>query len=192
MGRAIRPADPRTRGALKLVPTALPGAWLIEPEPLADERGFFARTFCAEEFRAHGLDPAVAQCSVSYNRQRGTLRGMHYQASPHGEAKLVRCTRGAIFDVIVDLRPDSPSRRRWFAAELTEDNRRMLYAPEGFAHGFLTLAAGSEVLYQISAAYRPEFQRGFRWDDPAVAIAWPEAPSLVSARDRSLPGVEAA
>lgn len=176
---------------MKLVPTSLPGAWLVEPEPLSDERGFFARTFCADEFRRHGLNPAVAQCSISFNIERGTLRGMHYQAAPHEEAKLVRCTKGEIFDVIVDLRPASPSRLRWFGVELTADNRRMLYVPEGFAHGFLTLSEGTEVLYQISVAYDPASQRGFHWQDPAVAIAWPEAPRVVSPRDQSLPRLQA-
>jgi dTDP-4-dehydrorhamnose 3,5-epimerase len=172
---------------LKLLPTALSGAWLVEPEPLSDERGFFARTFCADEFRRHGLNPAIAQCSISFNRERGTLRGMHYQAAPHEEAKLVRCTQGAIFDAIVDLRPGSATRHRWFGVELTAANRRMLYVPEGFAHGFLTLEPETEVLYQISVAYRPESQRGFHWQDPAVAIAWPQAPRVVSPRDQSLP-----
>lgn len=172
---------------MRLAPTALSGAWLIEPEPLSDERGFFARTFCAEEFRKHGLNSAIAQCSISFNVQGGTLRGMHYQAAPHEEAKLVRCTRGEIFDVIVDLRPASPTLHRWYGIELTADNRRMLYVPEGFAHGFLTLGPETEVLYQISTPYRPESQRGFHWNDPRVAIAWPQAPRVVSQRDQSLP-----
>ncbi len=167
---------------------ALRGAFLIEPERLEDERGFFARTFCAEEFAARGLRGAVAQCSVSYNRRRGTLRGLHYQAPPHEEAKLVRCTRGAAYDVIVDIRPDSATFRQWAAIELSAENRRMLYIPEGFAHGFQTLVDETEMLYQISTAYVPEATRGIRWDDPSLAIEWPPtAARVISPRDLALP-----
>jgi dTDP-4-dehydrorhamnose 3,5-epimerase len=170
---------------VKFSPTPLAGAWIVDPMPIEDERGFFARSFCQEEFRAHGLDPAVAQCNVSFNRRRGTLRGLHFQAPPHEEAKLVRCTRGTIWDVIVDIRADSPTRHRWFALELNEENRRALYVPRGFAHGFQTLADDSEVLYQMSEFYHPESARGLRWDDPVLAIKWPIAHPVISERDRS-------
>jgi dTDP-4-dehydrorhamnose 3,5-epimerase len=172
---------------MRFVATPLAGAFAIELEELGDERGFFARSFCREEFRARGLDPAVAQCNVSFNRRRGTLRGLHYQAEPHAEAKLVRCTRGAIWDVIVDLRPGSPTARRWFAAELTAENRRALYVPAGLAHGFQTLADDSEVLYQMSEPYYADLARGVRWDDAALAIPWPVKDVIVSERDRALP-----
>lgn len=167
---------------------ALKGAFLIEPERLEDERGFFARTFCVAEFAAHGLIPTVAQCNVSYNRRRGTLRGLHYQAPPHAEAKLVRCTAGAAFDVIVDLRAGSPTRGRWLGVELSAQNRRMLYIPEGFAHGFQTVADDTELFYQISKAHVPQGERGIRWDDPGLAIEWPApADRIISHRDLSLP-----
>jgi dTDP-4-dehydrorhamnose 3,5-epimerase len=172
---------------LKFTETPLAGAFVVELEPIADERGMFARSFCQQEFRARGLDPAVAQCNVSYNAKRGTLRGLHYQAAPHEEAKLVRCTRGAIWDVIVDLRAGSATRLRWHAVELTQDNRRALYVPKGFAHGFQTLADGAEVLYQMSEFYHPDCSRGIRWDDPAIGIRWPLADPVVSERDRGLP-----
>jgi dTDP-4-dehydrorhamnose 3,5-epimerase len=158
---------------MKFVETSLKGAFIIEIEPITDERGFFARTFCREEFERHGLNPCVAQCNVSFNRKKGTLRGMHYQQKPHEEAKLIRCARGRIYDVIVDLRRGSPTLRRWTAAELSADNGKMVYAPEGFAHGFLTLEDDSEVVYQMSEFYHPESARGVRWDDPAIGIAWP-------------------
>jgi dTDP-4-dehydrorhamnose 3,5-epimerase len=172
---------------LKFLPTSLAGAFVVELEPIEDERGFFARSFCQNEFRSHGLDPAIAQCNVSLNRRRGTLRGLHYQAPPHEEAKLVRCTRGAICDVIVDLRHGSATRGQWFAVELSADNHRALYVPRGFAHGFQTLADDSEVLYQMSEFYRPGSERGIRWDDPAIGIQWPIADPVVSARDRAYP-----
>jgi dTDP-4-dehydrorhamnose 3,5-epimerase len=172
---------------MKFVATPLAGAFVVELEELADERGFFARSFCREEFERHGLVPTVAQCNVSYNARRGTLRGLHYQGEPHPEAKLVRCTRGAVWDVAVDLRPGSPTRYRWFALELSADNRRALYVPAGFAHGFQSLADASEVLYQMSESYRADLARGVRWDDPRLAISWPVAPAIVSERDRALP-----
>lgn len=173
-------------------PTDLPGVLVIEPERRADERGFFARTFGDDEFRAHGLDPRVVQCSVSVNRAAGTLRGMHYQAAPYAEARLVRCTMGAIFDVVVDLRRESPTHCRWVAAELTAENRRMLYVPEGCAHGFLTLADNTEIFYQMSAAYQPSAAAGVRWNDPTFGIEWPAAPTLMSERDAGYPDYEAA
>lgn len=172
---------------MKFTPTPLAGAFVVSAERLADERGHFARLYCRDEFARHGLDPSLAQCSVSWNRTTGTLRGMHYQAAPHAEAKLVRCTRGALFDVIVDLRPDSGTRGRWFGIELAAAGDDMLYVPEGFAHGFLTLAADTEVHYQISVPYHPPASRGFRWDDPEVGIAWPARPEVISPRDRELP-----
>ena len=167
--------------------TDIDGVWAIDAERLEDERGFFARTWDPEELAQRGLNPKLAQCSISYNRTRGTLRGMHYQAAPHEEAKLVRCTAGAIFDVALDLRPSSPSFGAWFGIELSAENRRALYVPEGCAHGFLTLEDGSEVQYQISHAYMPEAARGVRWDDPAFAISWPEAVVVINERDRSYP-----
>ena len=169
---------------------ALPGAWRIDLEPHEDERGFFARTFCEEEFAAHGLVTRYPQCNLSFNRDAGTLRGMHYQAAPHREAKLVRCVRGAIHDVIVDLRPESPTSRRWLAIELDAEERAALYVPAGFAHGFLTLREDSEVYYQMGASYVPEAQRGFRWDDPRVGIEWPSPPRTISERDLSWPALE--
>jgi dTDP-4-dehydrorhamnose 3,5-epimerase len=168
--------------------TALPGAWLVDLERHEDERGFFARTWCADELAAHGLEAKVAQWSISFNEARGTLRGMHWQEPPHAEVKVVRCVRGAVYDVIVDLRPESPTFRRWLAVELDEANRRSLYIPEGFAHGFQTLSDGAEVLYGISEPHAPGFARGFRWDDPAVGIEWPQAEErVISERDLSWP-----
>lgn len=172
---------------MKFVPTPLEGACVVELQQLDDERGFFARSFCRQEFEARGLNPDIAQCNVSFNRLRGTLRGLHYQAEPYSEAKLVRCTQGAIWDVIVDLRPESPSFRRWHAVELSAASRLALYVPEGFAHGFQTLADDSEVLYLMSQFYRPDAARGLRWDDPVLAINWPVADPQVSERDRGFP-----
>ncbi len=166
------------------VETALPGAVVIEMDRRDDERGFFARSWCQQEFKDRGLNPRLAQCNVSFNKKRGTLRGMHYQAKPYEEAKLVRCTRGAVYDVIIDLRADSQTYLRWEAVELNEDNRRMLYVPEGFAHGFQALEDCTEVFYQMSEAYQPEYARGVRWDDPAFRIHWPEGERIISARDR--------
>jgi len=158
---------------------------LIELEPLRDERGFFARSWCAREFVEQGLETRLVQCNISWNAWAGTLRGMHYQAAPHAEVRLVRCTRGAIYDAIVDLRQDSATYRRWYGVELTADNRRMLYVPEGFAHGFQTLSDDSEVFYQMSEFYHPESARGVRWDDPAFGIRWPRPPAKMSERDRA-------
>jgi dTDP-4-dehydrorhamnose 3,5-epimerase len=168
--------------------TLLTGAWVIRVEPVADDRGLFARTFDAEEWAERGLEPLVVQCSTSYNARAGTLRGLHYQEEPFGEAKLVRCTQGAIYDVVLDLRRDSPTFRGWFSAELTAENRTMLYVPVGLAHGFQTLVDASEVYYQISRRYSPQHARGVRWDDPAFGIDWPEAAErTISERDRSYP-----
>ena len=175
---------------MKFLPTALPGVLLVDIEAIEDERGFFARSFCREEFAAHGLTPDLVQCSVSWNRRKGTLRGMHFQAPPHEETKLVRCTSGAIFDVVVDLRADSAARHQWVGVELSAANRRAVYIPPGCAHGFQTLSDDSEVFYQMSEYYHAESARGVRFDDPAFGIAWPIANPIVSARDRGLPLVK--
>ncbi len=167
--------------------TRVPGAFVVEPEPAVDDRGFFARTWCRETFAAHGLAADLDQCSVSYNQRRHTLRGLHVQAAPHAEAKLVRCTQGRIFDVVVDLRPDSPACGRWDAAELDAQAHCALYVPPGCAHGFLTLEDDTVVFYQIAGVHMPEAARGVRWDDPDLAIAWPAAPAAISERDRALP-----
>lgn len=177
---------------MRFEPTALPGVVVVEPERLEDERGFFARTWCTREFERHGLNPRLVQCSISFNARRGTLRGLHYQVAPDQEAKLVRCTMGAIYDVVVDLRPDSPTFRRWVAVELSADNRRMVYVPEGCAHGFQCLQDGCEVFYQMSVFYAPASARGVRWDDPAFGVVWPIAPPIMSPRDRQYPDFGAA
>ena len=168
--------------------TKLAGALLVDIERREDERGFFARTWCADEFADHGLVNTFVQANVSWNAAKGTLRGMHFQHPPHAETKLVRCTRGAIYDVIVDLRGDSETFKQWLGVELTADNRRALFVPEGFAHGYQTLLPDSEVIYQVSAAYAPAAEGGVRWDDPAFAIQWPErGDALLSDKDRSWP-----
>lgn len=170
---------------MNFIPSEVPGAYIIEPERREDERGFFARTFCAEEFRARGLRPEFVQCGVAFNKRRGTIRGLHYQTAPHEEAKLVRCTRGSIYDVVVDLRPASATLHRWIAVELTASNGRMLYVPEGCAHGYQTLEDGTEVFYQMSACYRPESARRIRWDSPRFEIAWPIDNPMVSTADQN-------
>lgn len=172
---------------MKFSPLLIAGAWLVEQEPHADARGSFARSFCRREFAARGLNPEVAQCNVSRNRQRGTLRGMHLQRPPAAEAKLVRCTRGAIYDVVLDLRPGSPTYRRWQALELDARTGAALYIPEGCAHGFQSLEDESEVFYQMSAPHEPSLSHGVRYDDPAFGIAWPILPAIVSERDLSFP-----
>ncbi len=167
--------------------TALPGAWIIDMEPQEDERGFFARSWCQREFAARGLNPSLVQCNISFTKRKGTIRGMHFQAPPFEEAKLVRCTRGSLYDVMIDLRNDSGTYRRWIGVELTAGNGRMVFVPEGFAHGFQTLEDDTEVLYQMSQFFAPECARGVRWDDPAFDIRWPLPVALVSARDRGFP-----
>lgn len=167
--------------------TKIPGAFIIEPERREDDRGFFARTWCTREFEARGLNPRLVQCSISFNKKRGTLRGMHVQAPPHAEAKLVRCTMGAIHDVILDLRPHSPASKQYVAVVLSAENRTMIYLPEGVAHGFQTLEDRTEVFYQMSEFYAPGSERGVRWDDPAFGIPWPDADRTISERDRSYP-----
>lgn len=170
---------------MRFVDTAIPGVVVLEIEPHQDERGFFARSWCDTEARARGMRFATRQCSISYNRRRGTLRGMHYQIAPREEAKLVRCTAGAIFDVAVDLRTGSRTYGQHVSVELSAENRRMLFVPEGCAHGFLTLTAAAEVFYQISEEYSPQHSRGVRWDDPFFRIPWPQAVEVISERDRT-------
>lgn len=165
--------------------TDLIGAFVIVPEKLRDERGFFARSFCQNEFREHGLDPDIVQSSISYNRGKHTLRGMHYQLPPGAEAKVVRCTRGSIYDVIIDLRKGSKTYCKWASFELTAENYRMLYIPEGFAHGFVTLEDDTDVLYQMSEYHAPELARGVRWNDPAFGIRWPVERPIISEKDRN-------
>jgi dTDP-4-dehydrorhamnose 3,5-epimerase len=173
-------------------PTRLKDAFTIDLEKSVDERGFFARAWCAREFEEHGLNPRLVQANIGYSEKRGTVRGMHYQLAPYEEAKLVRCIRGAIHDVIVDLRPDSPTYRQWLGVELNADNRRMLYVPESFAHGYLTLANDTETLYQVSQFYTPGAERGFRWNDPAFGIEWPVTENLtISEKDQAWPDFSA-
>lgn len=167
------------------VKTELAGVVIVEPERLEDTRGFFARTWCQQEFTEQWLNPNLVQCSISFNKKRGTLRGMHFQEKPFEEAKLVRCTMGAIYDVIIDLRPGSVTFKRWVSVELTAENRRALYIPAGLAHGFQTLVDDTEVFYQMSVSYQPESARGLRWDDPAFKITWPIADPIISSKDQS-------
>jgi dTDP-4-dehydrorhamnose 3,5-epimerase len=168
-------------------PSRIPGAWVIDITPIEDARGFFAMTWLPDELRERGMNPALAQCNLSFNHRRGTLRGMHFQHAPHAQAKIIRATRGALLDVIVDLRPDSPAFKQWDAVELTADNRRMLYMPEGIAHGYLTLTDATEAYYHASAPWVPHAEAGVRWNDPAIGIEWPFAPTLVSEKDSSWP-----
>lgn len=188
MGWPLRRTLTRAQGLrVNFTETSLPGAFVVELEPLLDERGFFARAFGSDEFADHELNATVVQCNISFNTRSGTLRGMHFQEAPHAECKLVRCTAGSIYDVIVDLRPDSSTHCGWFAIELSAANRRMLYVPEGFAHGFQTLEDRSEVFYQMSHPYVPSHARGVRWDDPAFAIEWPDGDRIISAKDCAYP-----
>jgi dTDP-4-dehydrorhamnose 3,5-epimerase len=171
--------------------TKLKGAFVIEPEKFEDVRGFFARSFSQQEFREQGLRTEFVEAGISFNVRKHTVRGMHYQMKPHTQAKLVRCTRGAIYDVIIDMRPDSPTYKQWFPQELTAENRSTLYIPEHFAHGFQTLEDGSEVFYQLSECYSPGSEHGFRWDDPAFGIQWPVTEGIIiNERDRSYPDFE--
>jgi len=171
--------------------TEIPGAFVIDLERREDERGFFARAWCADEFAAHGLSTRLVQANLSYNESAGTLRGMHFQRAPHEEAKLIRCTRGSLFDAIVDLRPDSPAFKRWIGVELSAENRRALYVPEGCAHGYQTLEDGTESLYLVSEFYAPESEGGVRWDDPAFGIEWPDADNrTLSPKDAAWPDFE--
>jgi dTDP-4-dehydrorhamnose 3,5-epimerase len=174
---------------MRFTETKVAGAFLIEPEPVADERGLFARAWDRAELEARGLDAGLAQCSISFSHRRGTLRGLHYQVAPHQEVKLIRCTQGAIWDVALDLRPDSPTYGAWFGTELSAANRAMLYIPQGCAHGQLTLTDSTEVFYQISAPFSPEAARGVRFDDPAFGIEWPIEVEVINDRDRNYPDV---
>lgn len=167
--------------------TSLPGAYIIDLQQIDDERGFFARSYCQQEFNARGMKSSVAQCNISFNKKKGTLRGMHFQSSPKAEAKLVRCTQGKILDVIIDLRPESQTYCRWVAVELSSENRRSLYIPEGFAHGFQTLEDNSEVFYQMFEFFSPEHASGVRWNDPAFGVDWPLKSPTMSVKDQSYP-----
>lgn len=173
--------------------TSLAGAYLVDLEPHTDERGFFARAWCRREFEEHRLLADLVQCNINHNTLAGTLRGMHFQRHPHAEVKLVRCTRGALYDVIVDLRPESPTHTRWIGVELNAENRRMLYVPEGFAHGYQALVPDTEAFYQVSEYYTPEAEGGVRWDDPAFGIIWPDAEQrIVSTKDQAWPDYQPA
>jgi len=167
--------------------TKLQGAFIIEPEMLIDERGAFARTFCRKDFESHGLNGSISQCSISLNTRKYTLRGMHYQKKPCAEAKLVRCSRGVIYDVIVDLRYNSPTFKQWTSVEISAENRKMVYVPVDFAHGFQTLTDGTEVIYQMSEFYSPSHADGFRWNDPSFKIKWPSDNFVISSKDQTYP-----
>ena len=172
---------------MNFIETPLEGAYIIEPQRFEDERGFFARSWCKREFETHGLNSRLVQCNISYNRRKGTLRGMHHQEQPYAETKLVRCTLGAVYDVLIDLRPDSPSYKKWCSIKLTVDNRRMVYIPEGFGHGFMTLADNTELFYQMSEFYAPDSARGIRWNDSAFNIVWPGDVTVISEKDKNYP-----
>ena len=172
--------------------TKLKGAYVVELDPIQDVRGYFARSFCVEEFKMYGLNEHIVQCNISCNKAKGTLRGMHFQMAPHEEAKLVSCTRGAMYDVIIDLRKESPTYMEWFSLELSEANKNMIYIPEGFAHGFQTLEDNTSVFYQMTEFYHPECARGIRCNDPAFNIDWPVSDLMVSEKDQSYPGFEGA
>jgi len=175
---------------MKFTETKLKGAFIVELEKLSDDRGFFARSWCEKEFEARGLNSRVVQTNVSFNRKKATLRGLHYQIAPHQESKLIRCTRGAIYDVIIDLRPASPTYKQWMGVELTADNYRLFFVPEDFAHGFITLADNTEITYQVSQLYTPGSEKGIRFDDPAFNIQWPLEVKVISDKDRTWPDFE--
>jgi dTDP-4-dehydrorhamnose 3,5-epimerase len=188
MGRSFRRADSRTHDlSVIFLPTALDGAFVIEQDRRHDDRGYFARTWCQREFEKMGLKGSLVQCSISHSLRRHTLRGMHWQASPHGEVKIVRCTWGVIWDVIIDLRPESPTYMRHVGVELNEESGRALYIPEGMAHGFVTLVDNSEAFYQMSEFHQPAFARGVRWNDPAFEIEWPVRTPILHPRDAAYP-----
>lgn len=170
---------------MKFEETPLKGAYIIHPQPIKDNRGFFARTWCEKEFEKYGLSTDLKQCNISFNKRKNTLRGMHYQQEPYEEIKLVRCTRGSIYDVIIDLRPNSKTFKKWFAINLTSENRLMLYVPKGFAHGFQTLKDNTEVFYQMTEFYHPEFSIGVRWNDPAFQVKWILKDPIISEKDRN-------
>ncbi len=193
MGRAVRCTHSGGKNhPVIFTETELRGSYVIQPERQEDERGFFARVWCQKEFHEHRLDITVVQCNVSFNKKRGTLRGMHYQAHPHAEVKVIRCTKGSIYDVIVDLRPDSPTYKRYISVFLSADNHKVLYVPTGFAHGFQTLEDHTEVFYHMSEFYTPESARGFRWNDPAFHIVWPDDTRTISSKDLSYPDFSSA
>jgi dTDP-4-dehydrorhamnose 3,5-epimerase len=188
MGWEVRCADSGSEGVrVTFTETEIPGTFIVGLQRMEDERGSFARSWCRREFREHGLDDTLVQCNISFNKRKGTLRGMHYQADPHSEAKLMRCTRGALFDVVLDLRPSSPTFLRWYGCELTPDNGRMFFIPKGCAHGFLTLADETEIFYQMTEYYYPESARGVRWNDPLFRIEWPAPVTMISPRDSDYP-----
>lgn len=172
---------------MHFIETELKDAFIIEPEPIEDERGFFARIFCEEEFKKRGINFKIVQCNISFNKKKGIIRGMHYQIPPYEEAKIVYCIRGAIYDVIIDLRSNSPTYKKWIAVELSAENRRMLYIPKGFAHGFQTLKDNTELFYLMSEFYHPEYAQGIRWDDPAFRIKWPLKRVIIKERDKNFP-----
>jgi len=172
---------------MKFIETELKGAYIIELEPIEDERGFFARTFCQEEFKKAGIEFTIVQCNISYNKKKGTIRGMHYQDLPYPEAKIVSCIKGKIYDVVIDLRPHSPTFGKWISVELDDKNFRMLYVPKFFAHGFQTLEDDTIVFYQMSEFYHPECARGIRWNDPFFNIKWPLEPTVISEKDKNWP-----
>lgn len=175
---------------MQFLPTKLAGATIIQLDRIPDERGYFATSFCADSFAKAGLNPALVQCNLSYNRRRGTLRGMHFQTGPHAQDKLVTCLRGRVYDVAIDLRPESATFKQWIGVELSADEHNALFVPAGFAHGFLTLSDDAEVFYQMSRLYSPDNQGGVRWDDPAFGIAWPAEVTVINARDRDFPNFE--
>lgn len=175
---------------MKFRETQLPGVFAIDPEPIYDERGFFARTWCRKEFVEHGLAPELQQCNISFNTKKGTLRGLHYQVEPFAEDKLVRCTQGAVYDVVLDLRRESATFKKWIGVELNAENRTMVYVPKGCAHGFLTLVSDTEVFYQMSQVYNAVAARGVRWNDSSFQITWPEKVQVISERDRTYPDFE--
>lgn len=168
-------------------PSRVAGAWVIDITRIADERGFFAMTFLPQELSERGMNPGLAQCNLAFNHKRGTLRGMHFQKAPHAQAKIVRATRGALLDVIIDLREDSPTYRQWDAVELTAENRRMLYMPEGIAHGYITLVDGTEAYYHASSPWTPSAESGVRWNDPSFGVEWPFDPTIISEKDANWP-----
>jgi dTDP-4-dehydrorhamnose 3,5-epimerase len=175
---------------MKFIETKIKGSFIITPDPICDERGFFARTFCRREFEEHGLNSDLVQCNISFNKTKGKLRGMHYQAKPYAEAKLIRCTAGAICDVIIDLRSDSSTFRQWLIVYLSAENHKLFYIPEGFAHGFQTLTDNAELIYHHSTFYNPDYERGLRYDDPALAITWPLPAGVISVRDQCYPLID--
>ena len=169
--------------------TKIKGSFIIEIEKVVDERGFFARTWDDEIFKKHGVNPVIKQCNISYNKRKGTIRGLHYQASPYEEAKLVRCTKGKAFEILLDLRPDSETYLKWVGVEISAENHKMLYVSGGIALGFQTLEDDTELFYQMSEKYMPDFSRGIRWDDPSIGISWPLKPTIISKRDLSFPNI---